>query len=265
MTIRTTTLLLAWTACQGLCQSAGSQTVPTDATELNAEYGRLSQTIYNRHEDPESVRLHTSDPERVALIEARMQGILRETATRILESEDPRESRIADALRAIQGELWFRDPTMTNSPFAHLFVVNGLRCAAVGYIILEGGDGIPDSKAFLDFYVKQNAGWVRHATTGADFKGTTFFASPIAAGLSGQAWFVAWGMKVGDTGARVGIRLYSFDGDQVRVAWKRDGLIRGEVGVSANSVTLDYDKEYRPLENVERVHEVLHVVPGGLD
>jgi len=46
-------------------------------------------------------------------------------------------------------------------------------------------------------------------------------------GLAGESWFLAWGFKIGDSGARLAIRLYAFNGDEVRVVWKRDGLAAG--------------------------------------
>jgi hypothetical protein len=69
------------------------------------------------------------------------------------------------------------------------------------------------------------------------------------------------GKAFGDTGSRLQVRLYSFDGVGVRTVWQRDELTGGLVSVAGRSVTLEYDKEYH---STERIHETLHVTPDGL-
>jgi hypothetical protein len=105
--------------------------------------------------------------------------------------------------------------------------------------------------------------WQLKATTGSDFSGRTFFISHLNSGLTGESWYLASGSTIGNPGVPLSLRLYAFDGNEVRVAWKRDGLVGGEVHVSNRSiVTLDYFKEYH---STEEVHEVLSVTPNGLN
>jgi hypothetical protein len=82
--------------------------------------------------------------------------------------------------------------------------------------------------------------------------------------LASEAWFLAWGRTIGDTGARVKLRLYGFDGNTVRTIWKRDGLTNGDVTVTKDSVTLEYDREYHSSDPNNLVHETLHISPNGL-
>ena len=78
-------------------------------------------------------------------------------------------------------------------------------------------------------------------------------------------WFLAWGMTIGNPGTPLDARLYSFDGYAVRTVWKREDLTRGRVTVSKGSVVLEYDREYQSADPYNRVREVLHVTPNGLE
>ena len=126
---------------------------------------------------------------------------------------------------------------------------------------MEGGEGIPDSQPFIDFYVERNGEWKLQAVTGSEFRASTYYVSSIPPGLAGESWFLAWGFKIGDSGARLAIRLYAFNGDGVRVVWKRDGLAGGNVEVSGNTVAISY---FRQRSDAEATTEILHVAPNGL-
>jgi hypothetical protein len=79
--------------------------------------------------------------------------------------------------------------------------------------------------------------------------------------VSGEAWFLAWGMPFGSSHSSKLIRLYAFNGFTVRTTWKRDHLDGGKISVTPESVILDY-LDYDD-NSIER-HEVLHVTANGL-
>ena len=72
--------------------------------------------------------------------------------------------------------------------------------------------------------------------TGQDFKSSIVFVSHIAAGLSGQEWFLVWGKRIGGTGTALLIRLYAFDGKEVQTIW--NGTVWLEAGYKFLEVRL---------------------------
>lgn len=89
---------------------------------------------------------------------------------------------------------------------------------AVGYVLLQGGDFIPDTQPYLEFWDQTNDTWSMRAESPrrADFRGRDFFISQIDPGVPGEVWFLAWGMTIGNPGNPVDVRLYAFDGSAVR-------------------------------------------------
>jgi hypothetical protein len=118
----------------------------------------------------------------------------------------------------------------------------------------------------LEFYVYEKEGWQLRAKAQADpeFRGSSFFVAPMDAGVPGQVWFLTWRSTFGDTGARLRLRLYMFDGSVVKPLWKRDELIAGTVQVSPRAVVLEYDRKYRSADPLNRVAETWRVTPSGL-
>ena len=151
-------------------------------------------------------------------------------------------------------------------PFAQFFQVSGAQSVAVGYVILQGVAAIPDTQPYLEFYDRANGSWESkgEAPTRSDFRGCTFVVSRMNSPLPAESWFLAWGTTIGDTGTRLKIRLYAFDGATVRTVWKRDGLIAGEIKVSADSINLEYNREYKSSDPDSIAHETLHVSANGL-
>lgn len=58
---------------------------------------------------------------------------------------------------------------MTNTPFAEFSRLSARQTLVVAYIILEGGEGIPDSQPFVEFYANDGRGWGLKATMDSDF------------------------------------------------------------------------------------------------
>jgi hypothetical protein len=251
-------------ACAALGQTAPGGLSPGEVAQRRAEYEKLNRQIYVRHLDSESQRIHIGEPQRVAAISDELHGILTGAIVQVLSSPRLTVEVVQDAVRQIQGDLapWTGGPgSDTNTPLAQFFELNGDQYVAVGFGTLEGNEDISDSQSVLEFFVKRNNAWKVQADTGSEFRSYTFFLSPISAGVPGESWYVAWGQRYGDNGARLKACLYGFNGNGVRTIWERDGLTGGQINVSPTSVTLDYYKEYHSLE---MIHEVLHITPNGL-
>jgi|SRR6516162_3433961 hypothetical protein len=70
-----------------------------------------------------------------------------------------------------------------------------------------------------------------------------FSVAPIESAFPWQLWCLAWGQTIGDTRARVKLRLYAFAGFSGMTVWQRDDLRGGMVTVSRGRVVLEY---YQP-------------------
>jgi len=104
------------------------------------------------------------------------------------------------------------------------------------------------------------------APTQAEFRGHTFTVAKLDSPVPTEAWFLAWGMTIGNTAAAVNVRLYAFDGNIVRTVWKRDDLERGSVTISNNNtVVLAYERDYQANRPDNEVRETLHVTGNGLE
>ncbi len=135
-----------------------------------------------------------------------------------------------------------------------------MKTMTAAFPVLSGGAGIPDVAAHIQFYSNLGGRWNLVAETGEDFEGCNFKVAPLRSPVGGQAWFLAWGRVVGDTRARLKVRLYSFDGFSVRTVWSRDELRGGGVKIEDDgSVTLTYellppdDQRVPPTPIIERL------------
>ncbi len=125
---------------------------------------------------------------------------------------------------------------------------------------------MPDVQPYLEFYDRLSGEWRLRVTapTWEDFRAGTFFIQQITSGVATESWWLASGVKFGDTGSRLVVRLYAYDGSVVRVIWKRDELVRGDLLATGDTVTLEYDPEYKPRHPMARIHEVYRATPNGL-
>lgn len=242
---------------------AQSNTSVQDFSKAHTEYLSLNRQILAIPDDPESGALY-GDQGQTAVIENRLHTILKEAIQSVLASSRPTASAVKSALDAVQGDLamsTWGDPRI-NLPFAEFFQVDGSENMAVAYGIPAGGAIATQSKTYVEFYSRASGTWKLQATTGSDFDGSMVSVSSIASGAGDEKWLLAWGKWFGDTGSRLHLRLYGYNGASVGTVWKRDELVRGAIQVSPTGVTLEYDKEYH---SAERVREVLHVTANGLE
>lgn len=266
MRIQSSILLLI----AGLVQSAPGQFVPAPQAsnarqERRRGYLESSRKIFADYSDSDATRqaVNRVPSAQVEEVTARLHDLLAAEIEDVLAGPNPSAQSVVDAVRSLLGgtALSEWDKQTTNTPFAAFIDLNGARVLAASYSVLRGGGAIPNTRSYLEFYVLENGAWHPKVSADLDFDGCTFFVSPMDAGLSGQAWFLAWGKLFGDTGSRIKLRLYTFDGESAKAVWQRDGLVGGSVSVTGNSVSLEYDKEYH---SAERVHETMHIAPDGL-
>jgi hypothetical protein len=149
-------------------------------------------------------------------------------------------------------------------PFAKLFRLNDIPTLAVAYVILQGGDAIPDSHPYLEFWDKSSGIWQKKASASvkSDFEGFTFSVAQLKSGAPGEAWFLAWGLPLGNSVGAEYLRLYSYNGLTVRRIWKRDHLAYGKITVAPDTVTLEYEDKGTATGTAK---EILHVTPNGLE
>lgn len=58
----------------------------------------------------------------------------------------------------------------------------------------------PDTQPYLEFWDQTNGSWAikAQAPTRSDFRGYTFSVAKLDSPLVGEAWFLAWGMTMGN-------------------------------------------------------------------
>jgi hypothetical protein len=175
------------------------------------------------------------------------------------------EKELSAAIKTLQGKL-APSEIVSNTPFSRFVTVNGIRSAVAAYVVAEGGVGIPDTHPLLEFYSRDNGTWKlkAQAPTESDFESRTFFVSPIDLGLSNETFFLVSGFQIGDTGTRLRVKLYAYNGESVRTVWERDNLTYGTVNLSKDVITLDYSRKYHSVNASDQVHQEFQVVPGGV-
>jgi hypothetical protein len=138
-----------------------------------------------------------------------------------LAAPNPSDGSIAGAISSLQGDLsmagWVPDMDI---PYAKFFTLSSVQSLAVAYVTLQGGDAIPDTQAYLEFYDKPTGIWEKKASapTISDFKRSSFAVAQIDSGVPGEAWFLAWGLMIGSSDGSRNVRLYAFDGSKVRTS-----------------------------------------------
>ncbi len=257
-----TSLLAAVLSCPAFAQTADPSESSAAIQQRHTAYLKLNRQIYARRGDPDSGQLNGSN-EGVALATKQLEEMMAKEIDMALAAPNPSASNISSAIRNLQGDITLSawDPETTNTPFANFFSLNGIQTAAIAYVLMQGGEGTPDTLPFLKFYDKISSSWQEKAAapTALDFEGSGFSVARLNSGTSSESWFLAWGPILGSTQGVKRMRLYSFDGSSVHTIWRRD-LRAGKISVTPDSITLDYVGE----ENLSvEKHEVFHVTPNG--
>jgi hypothetical protein len=256
-------LLFTVLSCTGRAQTSDSPEAPASPQERRQNYLQLNRQIYARHQDPSSGQLNASE-EKARSKRDQLHNMIAKEIDMALAAPNPSDGSIAGAISSLQGDLsmagWVPDMDI---PYAKFFTLSSVQSLAVAYVTLQGGDAIPDTQAYLEFYDKPTGIWEKKASapTISDFKRSSFAVAQIDSGVPGEAWFLAWGLMIGSSDGSRNVRLYAFDGSKVRTIWKRDWLPGATITTAADSITLEYQDRQSP---GGRAHEVLHVTSNGL-
>jgi hypothetical protein len=238
-------------------------------TQRHEAYAQLNDQIFPlSHAEDRNFR---PPPEAKEMeVRSQLHNLVMDQICSDLGQPHPSDEALRSDIAAVQGKMnlsvaWGKDEA-GNLPFVSSFELNGVRTFAVGYAVAYGGTAIPASDAYLEFYIQAGGRCKLQAKAEIDpeYFGSSFFISPIDSGWPLQTWFLTWRKTFGDTGSRLRLRLYAFDGLNVRSIWERSGLIAGTVQVSNQSITLEYDREYRSSDPLNRARETLHIEPTGL-
>jgi hypothetical protein len=213
----------------------------------------------------ERVSSSINSPAEVRAVRSRLRDLVAQELKEDSKDTNASEHSLTNALKALQGG---NAPSeiASNTPSAKMFVLGEVRTVAIAYDLLEGGLGTPDNHSYLQFYTHESGEWNlrAQAPTETDFEGHTFFIKPVKAPVKDEMWFLVSGFRFGDTGTRLKIRLYSYNGAGVRTVWQRGNLTAGEVSVSNDVITLEYNRQYHSSDPHNRLHEEFQIVPDGL-
>jgi len=243
--------------------SAQPVATPEQQPGLKARYADLNGRIQNTKQYPSKAAYEETTTQLRSMVTDEIMATL-------ARSDDA--AKVRKAIADVQGEFAFSSwgPDTTNVPFVEGFQLLGQPGMAAAFVMLRGGSGIPDTLPVLQFYTKESGEWKLRTETDADFHGCTFMVSSVESPVAGRSWWLSWGQTIGDTGARRKVRLYSFDGKELRTVWQRDELSSGNIAVGKDrkTVTIEYyRKEGAPgvPRPPVRVHEEWYVTPNGLD
>jgi hypothetical protein len=249
--------------CALICPASAQVSVLAGAEErpARAKYEELNRRIHNAKEQPSEAEYEEITTQLRAIMTQRMNAFL---------SHSDDSDGLRKTIAGVQGEfaLSTSDPGVTNTPFVERFQIFGQPGLTVAFVIVRGGSGIPDTLPVLQFYTKEWGEWKLRAETDTDFHGCTFMVSSLDSPVLGESWWLAWGQRYGDTGARRKVRLYAFDGETVKTVWQRDDLLAGSISVAKDrkTIVLEYYRKVGTPEQPRpdlRIREEWYLTPNG--
>ena len=191
-----------------------AQSAARSHQDRREKFTQLEKTI-SRSGEHVSDTIH--DPGQVRAVRSALRDLVAQELKDGLKDSHPNEHALTDAIKTLQGE---NAPSEAagNTVFVKIFTLGGVKTVAIAYDLFEGGLGIPDNHPYIEFYTRRDAEWrlTAQAPTEKDFEGCTFFITPIKAQVRDEMWFLVSGFRFGDTGTRLKVRLYSYDGASVR-------------------------------------------------
>jgi hypothetical protein len=197
--------------------------------------------------------------EQTALLEDALSGY----AAAILEAQPTISATdLRAALKAAYNPFsdWF---DLVDVPQAWRSDLGGKQFVVIAWSLFRGGRAIPRSKGFVQALLNSQGHFVSAAIAGDEFDGRGLFIRRVQSRVAGEEWFLANGMRFGDTGARSNVVLYSFDGKQFMVKWSRVELSALQLTVGTDAIDLDYDVRKAP--QFERRHERYGFTVAGLE
>jgi hypothetical protein len=248
----------------GLAQTAGLSRTGGTPQSRRSTYLQLNRKIYARHQDAGSGQLNDSNDSK-QLTADQLNKLIGSEIKLALATPGASAASVTASIANLQGDLSLSayDPRSTNTPFVKFVEVNGVEAAAVAYVIMQGGDAIPDTQPYLVLYDKSSGVWEQKiaAPTPEDFGGCSLSVAQLNPGIPGEAWFLVWGQPFGSSHGSKQVRLYAFDGTTVRTIWRRDSLDGGRITTTPDAVSIYYLDQQDP--SIEK-HELFRVGPEGL-
>ena len=236
------------------------------ASDLD-EYRALSDRIYFRGAPGQTLEgMLWSQPARYKETTEALAALVTTTALRAAAASTASSDSVERAIQELQGHL---TPESTDAaytvPFAALARTNGFQTLFLAFSVMRGGGGIPENASFLQFFSAQSGSWKLVADEGKEFDGCFFSATRMGSLPSGEDRYVVWGKAFGDTGSRLKIRVYGFDGTAEKVLYSRNGLVRGLASLAGDQITLSYQAAVGSVfVKPHRVREVFVADAAGL-
>lgn len=227
-------------------------------------YQSVSEEMKAIERDPRSEQVRSAKIEEATV---ELRDMVNAAIVSSLSQPDVSSASIQRALIELQGEHSLAAfLSETRIPFADVAGLYGAPTLVAAFAVMRGNEGIPDLRAYLHFYSRVTGVWELRSEKGPEFDGRAFSVSSIHSPISNEVWYLAWGRVIGDTGARLRIRLFGFDGWTVWTVWERDDLRGGGVKViSPDEIRLEY-YEFPPpgvLTPPREVVEILHPTAAG--
>ncbi len=234
-----------------------------------AERARFAQTNRGMFVD------HTSTAADVALYEknkdsateAIHQFLVRSISSELkrLDKEKPETAPLVNWIRCIQGGIpyYSKDKEFSNLPVAYSLGWNG-SFVVVGYTIHRGYTATLQDTHYMEVYAPANAGWeVVAAAAPHDFDAATLNINRMKTSAPSDQWFLLTGRRYGDTGGRLFIALFDFDGKVLKELWSQARPRTALVRVLPNGVVLTIEQADKS-RHAREVTETLQIGEHGL-
>ncbi|MBV9294013.1 MAG: hypothetical protein JO145_00465 [Acidobacteriaceae bacterium] len=152
-------------ACSGShAQTSNPASVHVDASSIHL-YTQLNRQIYGQ---PASKAKELE-------IRGELHQLISSQIVAILNRSKSSGTELREAIKTLQGKfaMWSRE---TNTPLSKDFELTGIPTTAVAYATLEGGEAVPATQRYLEFYDRLYGEWRLAASSSSreDFEGCTF-------------------------------------------------------------------------------------------
>lgn len=207
------------------------------------EYNNLDRRIFFHPDRQDEKTFERMSPSEVVRARGKMHDIVTRSIRSAAMARDSSAASVQKAITVVQGgkPLLGYDPSdQIEMPYVDMSDIQGFPTMVAAFAVLSGGAGIPDVSAHIQFYFKVSGAWGLVAERGDDFGGCGFAVAALRSPVPGEVWYLAWGKVIGDTGARLKMRVYAFNGGSVRTVWQKDGLFGGSVEINRDQVILHY-------------------------
>ena len=250
-----------------LLVSAISLLAQIPSTSEREEYRAITDTVYFRGAPGQKAEtMLWSHPSEYEEANRKLAALVTSTALNAAVTPGASSQSVQSAMSGLQGELTPEAPDPDHKiPFADLTRTSGAQTLFLAFSVMSGHGGIPENKSSLQFFSNGGGTWKLVSAYGKDFDGCFFSAARMRSMPSGEERFVVWGRAYGDTGSRLKIQVFSFDGREARAVYSRDELVRGIASFESGRIALSYqDPSSSPYAAPIRVREVLEPDSSGM-